>query len=113
MTDGARAQFEITCTVRTVPWDEVMVAVRCPNPVCPEKVKRQLRHFAARGAMDIEGLGDAMVELAAHPRLREAMAQRGTARVERDFRLDSATRRLEALYDLWLAKVPGRLDRAC
>ena len=62
---------------------------------------------------DSAALGDAMVELAAHPRLREAMAQRGTARVERDFRLDSATRRLEALYDLWLAKVPGRLDRAC
>lgn len=62
---------------------------------------------------DGAALGDAMVELAAHPRLREAMARRGAARVERDFRLDSATRRLEALYDLWLAKVPGRLDRAC
>lgn len=42
--------------------DEEMVAVRCPNPVCSEKVKRQLRHFAARGAMDIEGLGDSMVD---------------------------------------------------
>ncbi len=41
---------------------------------------------------DGAALGDAMVELAAHPRLREAMAQRGRARVERDFRLDSATR---------------------
>jgi hypothetical protein len=53
------------------------------------------------------------VELAADLRLRQAMAQRGRERVERDFRLDSATRRLEALYELWLAKVPGRLDRAC
>lgn len=62
---------------------------------------------------DTVALADAVVELAADPRLREAMAQRGRERVERDFRLDSSTRRLEALYDLWLAKVPGRLDRAC
>ena len=33
-----------------------------PNPVCPEKVRRQLRHYASRGAMDIEGLGLVMVD---------------------------------------------------
>ena len=38
------------------------VAIRCPNIACPERVRRQLQHFASRGAMDIEGLGEAMVE---------------------------------------------------
>lgn len=38
------------------------VAVRCPNFYCTEQVKRRLEHFAARGAMDIAGLGEALVE---------------------------------------------------
>ena len=38
------------------------VAVRCPNFYCSEQVKRRLEHFAARGAMDISGLGEALVE---------------------------------------------------
>jgi DNA ligase (NAD+) len=43
--------------------EEGQVAVRCPNHHCKEQVKRRLRHFAQRGAMDIQGLGDVMVEL--------------------------------------------------
>lgn len=43
--------------------DPVQVAVRCPNYHCTEQVKRRLRHYAQRGAMDIQGLGDVMVEL--------------------------------------------------
>lgn len=38
------------------------VAIRCPNMACPAQLKRRLQHFASRGAMDIEGLGEAMVE---------------------------------------------------
>jgi DNA ligase (NAD+) len=38
------------------------VALRCENLQCPAQRKRWLRHFAARGAMDIEGLGDALVD---------------------------------------------------
>ncbi|RLS32160.1 MAG: NAD-dependent DNA ligase LigA [Planctomycetota bacterium] len=38
------------------------VFLRCPNVVCPARVKEQLRFFASRGAMDIEGLGDKLVE---------------------------------------------------
>jgi DNA ligase (NAD+) len=32
----------------------------CPNRRCPVKLARQLEHFASRGAMDIEGLGERM-----------------------------------------------------
>lgn len=39
------------------------VAIRCVNTECPEQVKNRLRHFASRGAMDIETLGESMIEL--------------------------------------------------
>ena len=42
--------------------DEGQVAVRCVNAQCPAQLKRRIEHFASRGAMDIEGLGEAMVE---------------------------------------------------
>ena len=50
-----------TCQT-TVQRDPEIVAVRCPNFDCPDKVKRRLRHFAARGAMDIQGLGSSLVD---------------------------------------------------
>ena len=37
------------------------VAYRCPNPSCPKQLERKLVHFASRGAMDIEGLGEVVV----------------------------------------------------
>jgi DNA ligase (NAD+) len=40
---------------------EGQVDLRCTNVECPEQVKRRLEHFAHKGAMDIEGLGVAMV----------------------------------------------------
>ena len=43
--------------------EEGQVAVRCVSASCPAQLKRRLEHFASRGAMDIEGLGEAMVEL--------------------------------------------------
>lgn len=38
------------------------VAWRCENLQCPAQIKQWLRHFASRGAMDIEGCGDVLVE---------------------------------------------------
>lgn len=38
------------------------VAWRCVNPQCPPQVLERIRHFASRDAMDIEGLGEAVVE---------------------------------------------------
>jgi DNA ligase (NAD+) len=42
--------------------DEGGVYIRCPNPICPAKVQERIRFFASRDAMDIEGLGDKLVE---------------------------------------------------
>ena len=38
-------------------------AIRCNNPDCPAQLLRMLIHFCSRDAMDIEGLGDANLEL--------------------------------------------------
>ncbi len=38
------------------------VAYYCVNPSCPPQVEKSLLHFASRGAMDIEGLGDSVVK---------------------------------------------------
>ncbi len=42
--------------------DEDGVYIRCPNVICPARCRERLRFFASRGAMDIEGLGDKLVE---------------------------------------------------
>ena len=41
--------------------DDGQVAVRCVNSQCPAQVRRRIEHFASRGAMDIEGLGEAVI----------------------------------------------------
>lgn len=38
------------------------VALRCVNLSCPAQIREWVKHYAARSAMDIEGLGDALVE---------------------------------------------------
>jgi DNA ligase (NAD+) len=42
--------------------EDGQVAVRCVNPSCGAQLRRRIEHFASRGAMEIEGLGEAMVD---------------------------------------------------
>ena len=42
--------------------EEDEAAVRCVNPECPAQLLRNLIHFCYRDAMDIEGMGDAVLE---------------------------------------------------
>jgi len=43
--------------------EEGEVAIRCVGLNCPAQVQEKIKHFASRGAMDIEGLGEKNVEL--------------------------------------------------
>ncbi len=47
-----------SCQSAIVKLKEEEVAYRCINPSCPKQLERKLVHFASRGAMDIEGLGE-------------------------------------------------------
>lgn len=63
--DGAPVAFVMpdrcpVCETGLVRGDEEVVW-RCPNPGCPAKIRRGLLHFASRKAMNIEGLGEALV----------------------------------------------------
>ena len=42
--------------------DEGGVYIRCPNQVCPAQLKERLSYFAGRNAMNIEGLGEKLVD---------------------------------------------------
>ena len=80
------------------------VALRCAGGACTAKLKEQLRHFASRGAMDIESLGEAVVEL---------LVDQGFAKTPADLYELSETewRRLESL-DGFGAKSVGNLRKA-
>jgi DNA ligase (NAD+) len=42
--------------------DEEEVVWRCENTSCPARLRRSLEHFASRAAMNIEGLGESLVD---------------------------------------------------
>lgn len=42
--------------------DEGGVYIRCPNFQCPAQLKERIRYYASRNCMDIEGLGDKLVD---------------------------------------------------
>jgi len=55
-------RFCPACSGKVVKEKEEEVAYRCINPSCPAQLARGLMHFASRSAMDIEGMGEAVVE---------------------------------------------------
>lgn len=63
---GNERRFTIpdTCPVcgSAVDHPEGEAMSRCTNATCPAQVYERVRHFASRGAMDIEGLGDVLAE---------------------------------------------------
>src|SRR5205814_2519451 len=42
--------------------EEGEVAYRCINAACPAQLKSRIRHFASRNALDIDGLGEKLVD---------------------------------------------------
>src|SRR5262249_9575307 len=42
--------------------DEEEVVWRCDNTSCPARIRRSLEHYASRSAMNIEGLGESLID---------------------------------------------------
>ena len=42
--------------------EEGEAASRCINTNCPARLKESILHFASRGVMNIDGVGDALVD---------------------------------------------------
>ncbi len=63
-SDALQFVFPETCPVceAGLVKNESEVAIRCVNSGCAAQLKGSIRHFASRTAMDIEGLGQALVE---------------------------------------------------
>ena len=53
-----------TCPVCNTPvkHTEGEVAVRCPNKMCPARLKWRLKYYASRDAMDIDNLGESTID---------------------------------------------------
>lgn len=49
-------------------------ALRCPNTSCPAQLLKNIIHFASKGAMNIDGLGDAIVSVLVENKLIENAA---------------------------------------
>ncbi|MDQ7088764.1 MAG: NAD-dependent DNA ligase LigA [Acidobacteriota bacterium] len=79
------------------------VALRCVAPDCPARLRESLRHFARRSAMDIEGLGPALIE---------QLVARGLVRSVADlYGLDEATlARLERMGSKSAANLLAQID---
>jgi len=64
--DGRETRFKMpqTCPVcgASVIRMEGEAASRCINSNCPAQIKERIKHFASKGAFDIDGLGDKLVE---------------------------------------------------
>ena len=64
--DGAEKEYQFPTKCPVCGFDAVRpegeAVRRCINPDCPAKIKARIQYFASRKAMDIEGLGDVLVE---------------------------------------------------
>lgn len=77
-------------------------AVRCVNAECPAQFERLLEHFASRGAMDIEGLGE---------RLAQDLARNGIVkRLSELFALEDRQDRLTELEGMGEKKIANLLE---
>ncbi len=78
---------------------------RCPNLDCPAQLKNNLRHLAGRGALDIDGLGEKIVELMVEGGLVGRLSDLFTLEAE-------SLRALERMGEKSAANLIASLERA-
>jgi DNA ligase (NAD+) len=78
---------------------------RCENSSCPSKLRRGLEHFASRGAMNIEGMGESLIAQLCDKDLITSLAD--------VYRLDAATLEgLERMGKKSAAKLLAELEKS-
>lgn len=116
LRDGSERKFAMPkqCPVcdSKLDKDEDEAVLRCPNQSCPAKVRGQLIHFASRDAVDIEGLGEKVVDQLLEAGLVEDIADLYQLKKEEVTKLErfadkSATNLIQAIQEK--KKIP--LDR--
>jgi DNA ligase (NAD+) len=64
--DGSERKYEFPTKCPVCGFDAIRpegeAVRRCVNPDCPAKIKARIQYFASRKAMDIEGLGEVLVD---------------------------------------------------
>lgn len=92
------------CRAKTVRLEGEAVT-RCPNLDCPAQIKNNLRHLASRSALDVEGLGEKLID---------QLVEGGLVRRFSDvFRLDAATLAgLDRMGEKSAANLMASLERA-
>jgi DNA ligase (NAD+) len=93
------------CRSETVRLEDEVVT-RCPNLDCPAQLKNNLRHLASRGALDIEGLGEKLVD--------QLVEKKRVTRLSDVFGLDAeALGGLERMGEKSAENLVAGLERAC
>ncbi|MGH9453346.1 MAG: NAD-dependent DNA ligase LigA [Terriglobia bacterium] len=82
------------------------VAWRCLNPDCPAQLKESLLHFAARRAMNIDGLGEALVDQLVDKKIVRSVADLYSLTPERLAALDR-------MGDKSAANLTHEIDNSC
>ncbi|MFD2706875.1 NAD-dependent DNA ligase LigA [Salibacterium lacus] len=66
LRDGTEEEFSMPSTCPACGSElvhlEEEVALRCINPQCPAQIQEELIHFVSRNAMDIDGLGEKVIQ---------------------------------------------------
>ena len=88
------------CGTPVIKSDEA--AIRCPNMDCPAQIFRSIVHFASKGAMNIDGLGPAIVDTLLENNLIESVADLYKLTIEQlmeleNFKEKSATNLVNAI----------------
>ena len=69
------------CGTKAIRYEDESV-LRCPNVDCPAQIKRNIIHFTSKGAMNIDGLGPAIVEVLLDKGLIKSVADLYEIKVE-------------------------------
>lgn len=92
------------CNAQTVRLEDEVVT-RCPNLDCPAQLKNNLRHLASRDALDIEGLGEKLID---------QLVERGVVkRISDVFQIEAATlAELERMAEKSAANLIASFEKA-